>query len=113
MIFRFASLALLMIGSGVQLPFLPLWLAAKGLSVESIAAVVAGFALRANPVLVDMLEAACTLLVQWQPARVVAGEDCSGFTWTPGSLEGVEDEVHRFHAQVRLDQDGFQVIQGL
>jgi PPP family 3-phenylpropionic acid transporter len=34
--------ALLMIGSGVQLPFLPLWLAAKGLSVESIAAVVAG-----------------------------------------------------------------------
>lgn len=34
--------ALLMIGSGVQLPFLPLWLAAKGLSVEAIAAVVAG-----------------------------------------------------------------------
>lgn len=34
--------ALLMIGSGVQLPFLPLWLSAKGLSVEAIAAVVAG-----------------------------------------------------------------------
>lgn len=34
--------ALLMIGSGVQLPFLPLWLSAKGLSLEAIAAVVAG-----------------------------------------------------------------------
>jgi PPP family 3-phenylpropionic acid transporter len=34
--------AMLMIGSGVQLPFLPLWLSAKGLSVEAIAAVVAG-----------------------------------------------------------------------
>lgn len=30
-----------MIGSGVQLPFLPLWLAAKGLSVSQIATVVA------------------------------------------------------------------------
>ena len=34
--------AFLMIGSGVQLPFLPLWLAAKGISVEGIAAIVAG-----------------------------------------------------------------------
>jgi MFS transporter, PPP family, 3-phenylpropionic acid transporter len=33
--------ALMMIGSGVQLPFLPLWLAAKGLSVSHIATVVA------------------------------------------------------------------------
>ena len=34
--------AFLMIGSGVQLPFLPLWLAAKGIPVEGIAMVVAG-----------------------------------------------------------------------
>ena len=34
--------AFLMIGSGVQLPFLPLWLSAKGFSVSEIAAVVAG-----------------------------------------------------------------------
>ncbi len=33
--------ALLMIGGGIQLPFLPLWLAAKGLSVVQIATVVA------------------------------------------------------------------------
>ncbi len=33
--------ALMMIGTGVQLPFLPLWLAAKGLSVSQIATVVA------------------------------------------------------------------------
>jgi PPP family 3-phenylpropionic acid transporter len=33
--------ALMMMGSGVQLPFLPLWLHAKGLSVSHIAAVVA------------------------------------------------------------------------
>ena len=33
--------AMMMIGSGVQLPFLPLWLAAKGLSVSHIATVVA------------------------------------------------------------------------
>jgi MFS transporter, PPP family, 3-phenylpropionic acid transporter len=33
--------ALMMLGSGVQLPFLPLWLAAKGLSVSHIATVVA------------------------------------------------------------------------
>jgi MFS transporter, PPP family, 3-phenylpropionic acid transporter len=33
--------ALMMMGSGVQLPFLPLWLHAKGLDVSSIAAVVA------------------------------------------------------------------------
>ena len=33
--------ALLMIGSGIQLPFLPLWLHAKGLNVSQIAAVVA------------------------------------------------------------------------
>ena len=31
-----------MVGSGVQLPFLPLWLHAKGLSVSQIASVVAG-----------------------------------------------------------------------
>jgi MFS transporter, PPP family, 3-phenylpropionic acid transporter len=35
------SYALLMIGGGIQLPFLPLWLAAKGLSVGQIATVVA------------------------------------------------------------------------
>ncbi len=35
------SYALLMIGSGIQLPFLPLWLAAKGLSVTQIGTVVA------------------------------------------------------------------------
>jgi MFS transporter, PPP family, 3-phenylpropionic acid transporter len=35
------SYALLMIGGGIQLPFLPLWLAAKGLSVTQIATVVA------------------------------------------------------------------------
>ena len=34
--------ALLMIGSGVQLPFLPLWLHAKGFGASEIAAVVAG-----------------------------------------------------------------------
>jgi MFS transporter, PPP family, 3-phenylpropionic acid transporter len=34
--------ALMMIGSGVQLPFLPLWLKAKGLDTASIAMVVAG-----------------------------------------------------------------------
>ena len=34
--------ALLMIGSGVQLPFLPLWLGAKSFNVDQIAAVVAG-----------------------------------------------------------------------
>lgn len=34
--------ALLMMGSGVQLPFLPLWLAAKGVDVAGIAAIVAG-----------------------------------------------------------------------
>lgn len=33
--------ALMMIGSGVQLPFLPLWLSAKGLTVSQIATVVA------------------------------------------------------------------------
>jgi MFS transporter, PPP family, 3-phenylpropionic acid transporter len=33
--------ALMMMGSGVQLPFLPLWLAAKGLGVSDIATVVA------------------------------------------------------------------------
>ena len=37
-----AAYALLMIGNGVQLPFLPLWLHAKGLSVGQIASVVAG-----------------------------------------------------------------------
>ena len=34
--------ALMMMGSGVQLPFLPLWLHARGLSVGQIASVVAG-----------------------------------------------------------------------
>jgi MFS transporter, PPP family, 3-phenylpropionic acid transporter len=34
--------ALMMMGSGIQLPFLPLWLAAKNLSVAQIASVVAG-----------------------------------------------------------------------
>ena len=34
--------ALMMLGSGVQLPFLPLWLHARGLSVAEIATVVAG-----------------------------------------------------------------------
>ncbi len=34
--------AFLMIGSGVQLPFLPLWLSAKGFSIGEIAAVIAG-----------------------------------------------------------------------
>jgi MFS transporter, PPP family, 3-phenylpropionic acid transporter len=33
--------AFLMMGSGVQLPFLPLWLSAKGISVEGIALIVA------------------------------------------------------------------------
>jgi MFS transporter, PPP family, 3-phenylpropionic acid transporter len=37
-----ACYALLMIGNGVQLPFLPLWLHAKGLAVSEIAGVVAG-----------------------------------------------------------------------
>ena len=37
-----ACYALLMIGNGVQLPFLPLWLHAKGLPVSQIASVVAG-----------------------------------------------------------------------
>ena len=37
-----ACYSLLMIGNGVQLPFLPLWLHAKGLSVAEIATVVAG-----------------------------------------------------------------------
>jgi MFS transporter, PPP family, 3-phenylpropionic acid transporter len=37
-----ACYSLLMIGNGVQLPFLPLWLHAKGLSVGEIASVVAG-----------------------------------------------------------------------
>ena len=36
-----ACYGLLMIGNGVQLPFLPLWLHAKGLSVSQIASVVA------------------------------------------------------------------------
>ncbi len=35
------SYALLMIGGGIQLPFLPLWLAARGLSVTQIGTVVA------------------------------------------------------------------------
>ena len=40
--FRFSlSYALLMMGAGIQLPFLPLWLQAKGLSLAQIAAVVA------------------------------------------------------------------------
>lgn len=40
--FRFSlSYALLMMGAGIQLPFLPLWLQAKGLSVAQITAVVA------------------------------------------------------------------------
>ncbi len=34
--------AFLMIGSGVQLPFLPLWLAEKGVSVDGIAMIMAG-----------------------------------------------------------------------
>jgi MFS transporter, PPP family, 3-phenylpropionic acid transporter len=34
--------AFLMIGSGVQLPFLPLWLTEKGISVEGIAMIMAG-----------------------------------------------------------------------
>jgi MFS transporter, PPP family, 3-phenylpropionic acid transporter len=34
--------AFLMLGSGVQLPFLPLWLSAKGIAVENIAMIVAG-----------------------------------------------------------------------
>ena len=34
--------AFLMMGTGVQLPFLPLWLAAKGIPIEGIAAIVAG-----------------------------------------------------------------------
>ena len=34
--------ALMMMGSGVQLPFLPLWLNARGLSVGQIASIVAG-----------------------------------------------------------------------
>ena len=37
-----ACYALLMIGNGVQLPFLPLWLHAKGLPISQIASVVAG-----------------------------------------------------------------------
>jgi MFS transporter, PPP family, 3-phenylpropionic acid transporter len=37
-----ACYSLLMIGNGVQLPFLPLWLHAKGLPVGQIASVVAG-----------------------------------------------------------------------
>jgi MFS transporter, PPP family, 3-phenylpropionic acid transporter len=41
--FRFsACYALLMIGAGVQLPFLPLWLHAKGLRASEIASVLAG-----------------------------------------------------------------------
>jgi PPP family 3-phenylpropionic acid transporter len=36
------AFAFLMIGSGVQLPFLPLWLNAKGFDIGQIAAVVAG-----------------------------------------------------------------------
>ena len=40
--FRFSlSYALLMVGAGIQLPFLPLWLQAKGLSVVQITAIVA------------------------------------------------------------------------
>ena len=40
--FRFSvSYALLMMGAGIQLPFLPLWLQAKGLSVVQITAIVA------------------------------------------------------------------------
>jgi MFS transporter, PPP family, 3-phenylpropionic acid transporter len=40
--FRFSfSYALLMIGSGIQLPFLPLWLSARGLTVSEVATVVA------------------------------------------------------------------------
>lgn len=34
--------ALMMLGSGVQLPFLPLWLSAKGIDVQGIAFIVAG-----------------------------------------------------------------------
>jgi MFS transporter, PPP family, 3-phenylpropionic acid transporter len=34
--------ALMMMGAGVQLPFLPLWLHAKGMDNSNIAAVVAG-----------------------------------------------------------------------
>lgn len=34
--------ALMMLGSGVQLPFLPLWLSAKGIDPSGIAAIVAG-----------------------------------------------------------------------
>jgi MFS transporter, PPP family, 3-phenylpropionic acid transporter len=34
--------ALMMLGSGVQLPFLPLWLAAKGINASGIAFIVAG-----------------------------------------------------------------------
>ncbi|MDE2384571.1 MAG: MFS transporter [Alphaproteobacteria bacterium] len=44
--FRFSlSYALLVIGSGIQLPFLPLWLGARGLSVPQISAVVAALML--------------------------------------------------------------------
>ncbi|MFO1033185.1 MAG: MFS transporter [Hyphomicrobiales bacterium] len=37
--------ALMMLGSGVQLPFLPLWLSAKGIGVGGIAAIVAAMSL--------------------------------------------------------------------
>lgn len=37
-----AAYAFMMLGSGVQLPFLPLWLSAKGISVGGIAFIVAG-----------------------------------------------------------------------
>ena len=39
------SYALLMVGSGIQLPFLPLWLKAEGLTVPQIASVVAALML--------------------------------------------------------------------
>lgn len=37
-----AAYALMMLGSGVQLPFLPLWLAAKGIDVSGIALIIGG-----------------------------------------------------------------------
>jgi PPP family 3-phenylpropionic acid transporter len=41
--FRFSlAYALMMLGSGVQLPFLPLWLSAKGIDAAGIAMIVAG-----------------------------------------------------------------------
>lgn len=76
--YRFsASFALLMVGAGIQLPFLPLWLEAKGLTAHEIATVIASMMASravASPVL--------TYLADRLRNRVAMIRICTAFTVT-------------------------------